>query len=233
MDETRGIVLLVEDDVNILRTNRRILERAGFTVLCAETLKEARAHLAQSTPDVLVLDIMLPDGSGLDFCAEIRDSTAAPVLFLTALDERHEIIQGLVAGGNDYITKPYDVDEFAARITAQLRLARANQRRAAQRAHTLALGPLLLDRMAQRAYLRGEDMLLKPREWAVLLYLAQSEGRPIPAGELYEAVWRLTMQGNASAVKTVISRLRRKLEGSGYVITSKRGDGYCLEKDFI
>lgn len=227
MDEA-GLVLLVEDDANILRINRRILERAGYAVLCAETLAQARAHLAAQTPDVLVLDIMLPDGSGLDFCAEVRDTTAAPVLFLTALDERHEVIQGLVAGGNDYITKPYDVDEFAARVGAQLRLARLNQQRAKQ---TLTLGPLTLDMIAQRAFLHGKDMLLQPREWAALMYLAQNEGKSIPARQLYEAVWRLPMQGNANAVKTVLSRLRRKLTGSGYIIASRRGDGYCIEKE--
>ena len=132
MKET-GTILLVEDDKNIQRTNRRILEREGYTVLCAGNLHGAQALLMEHSPDAMVLDIMLPDGNGLDFCGKIRPYTSVPVLFLTALDEKSEIIEGLLAGGNDYITKPYDVDEFVARIKAQLRLARMNRRDAMKR----------------------------------------------------------------------------------------------------
>lgn len=150
----KGTILLVEDDKNIQRINRRILEREGFMVLCASTLKETQELLREHTPDALVLDIMLPDGNGLAFCEKIRPATSAPVLFLTALDEKSEIIEGLVAGGNDYITKPYDVDEFVARVNAQLRLARMN-RRDAEQAEVLARGPLSLDTVALRAFLDG------------------------------------------------------------------------------
>lgn len=123
MDET-GTVLLVEDNEAILRINRRILERSGFTVLCAETLAEARRLLEAHRPDVYVLDINLPDGNGLDFCAEIQETTAAPVLFLTALDAQHEIVRGLAAGGADFITKPCDVNEFVERVRRQIRQVR-------------------------------------------------------------------------------------------------------------
>lgn len=142
-----GSVLLVEDDANIQRINRRILEREGFYVYCAACLQEAYEILNEHTPDVLVLDIMLPDGSGLAFCEKIRPKTTIPVLFLTALDEKNEIIQGLVAGGNDYITKPYDVDEFVARVNAQLRLARMNQQ-AIEQIKTITRGPLSVDTVA-------------------------------------------------------------------------------------
>lgn len=229
MNET-GVILLVEDDKNILRTNRRILESEGFTVLCAERLSEARQRLAEQTPDVLVLDIMLPDGRGLDFCAEIRESTAAPVLFLTALDEKHEIIQGLVAGGNDYITKPYDVDEFVARVKAQLALARMNQQKA-ERSRTITRGPLTLDTVAGRAFLSGKDMLLSPKEFALLRLLVQSEGKALSKEYLYEAVWKLPAGGDARAVKTHLSGVRGKLAGSGFAILSTRGEGYRFHEE--
>lgn len=223
-------ILLVEDDPNILRTNRRILEREGFTVLCASTLQEARAKLAQHTPDALVLDIRLPDGSGLSFCEEIRPATTAPVLFLTALDEKSEIIEGLVAGGNDYITKPYDVDEFLARVKAQLRLAQIN-RLAAEQSKTIKRGPLTLDTVAMRAYLKGEDMLLSGREFSVLLYLVKNEGKTLSAEQLYEGAWNQPMAGNASALWKCISRLKGKLAVSdGWVVlTNFRNEGYMLE----
>jgi DNA-binding response OmpR family regulator len=112
----KGIVLLLEDNPKILDINRRLLEKEGLIVLTATTLQEARERLKIAVPDVAVLDIMLPDGSGLDFLSELRESCNIPALFLTAKTERADVIAGLTAGGNDYITKPYDIDEFRARV---------------------------------------------------------------------------------------------------------------------
>lgn len=229
MKET-GTILLVEDDKNIQRTNRRILEREGFSVLCAGTLNETRAMLQKQEPDALVLDILLPDGNGLDFCEKIRPYTPVPVLFLTALDEKDEIIEGLVAGGNDYITKPYDVEEFVARVRAQLRLARMN-RLASEQAKNLTRGPLMLDTVALKAYLDGEDMLLSAREFSVLLFLLKNEGKTLSAEELYEGAWDRPMAGNTGAIWTCISRLKSKLEASGGRVSlmNFRGRGYMIE----
>lgn len=223
-------ILLVEDDKNIQRINRRILEREGFTVLCAGTLDETERMLLSCTPDAMVLDIMLPDGNGLDFCEKIRPNTAVPVLFLTALDEKNEIIEGLVAGGNDYITKPYDVDEFVARVKAQLRLAKMNQR-VSENAKTMNRGPLTLDMVALRALLNGEDMMLTMREFSVLLFLLKNEGKSFSAEEIYKEVWKQPMMGNPSALWKCISRLKNKLAiAEGEVsLMNFRNEGYMLE----
>ncbi|MCL2049950.1 MAG: response regulator [Defluviitaleaceae bacterium] len=118
-----GIVLLLEDNIKILNLNRRMLEGEGLMVLVAKTIAEARERLKLAIPDVAVLDIMLPDGSGIDFLSELRQTCGnVPVLFLTAKAERADILAGLVAGGNDYISKPYDIDEFRARIMGFIRL---------------------------------------------------------------------------------------------------------------
>lgn len=225
-----GTILLVEDDKNIQRINRRILEREGFLVLCAGTLAETRELLRTHTPDVLVLDIMLPDGSGLAFCEKIRSTTSAPVLFLTARDEKSVIIEGLVAGGSDYITKPYDVDEFVARVKAQLRFAQI-ARKGMEQAKTWEHGPLVLDTVALRAFLSGQDMLLTAREFSVLLYLLKHEGRILPAAEIYEEIWKQPMSGNASALWKCMSRLKNKLAVSeGRVsLMNFRNEGYFLE----
>ncbi len=118
----KKIVLLLEDNVQILDLNRRMLEEEGLMVLTAKTIAEARECLKIAVPDVAVLDIMLPDGSGIDFLAELRLVCDAPVLFLTAKTEQDDILKGLAVGGNDYITKPYDIDEFCMRVTGFLRL---------------------------------------------------------------------------------------------------------------
>ena len=226
MNET-GIVLLVEDDKAILRTNRRILEQEGFTVLCAETLAEARRHLETHKPDVYVLDIMLPDGSGLDFCAEIRDGTTAPMLFLTALDARHEVIQGLVAGGNDYITKPYDIDVFVEKVKAQYRQFRKVKQESANE-QVITRGPITLDVVSARAYQRGTDMLLSPKEFALLLVLATREGETLTAQYLYKKVWKQPMDEDSQALRSTMLRLRKKLEDTGCAIDFVRGGGYAF-----
>ena len=110
-------------------------------------------------------------------------------------------------------------------------VALLHRRDAAREGALLTRGALALDMVAQRAFLHGEDMLLKPREFAALCYLMQHEGEGIPAERLYETVWKLPMGGSAGAVKTTVSRLRKKLEGSGYAITSGWGGGYCFERE--
>lgn len=226
----KDTILLVEDDANILRTNRRILEREGFHVLCAESLEKARVQLSSHTPSALVLDIRLPDGSGIDFCEEIRPTTSAPVLFLTALDEKSEIIEGLMAGGNDYITKPYDVDEFLARVKAQMQLAHMN-RREAEKTSTLKRGPLMLDIVAMRAFLHDEDMLLSAREFSLLFFLLKNHGKTLSAKEIYEGAWSQPMAKNASALWKCISRLKSKLATAESEISlmNFRNEGYSLE----
>lgn len=221
-----GVVLLVEDDESVQRINRRVLERAGYAVACAATLEEAWRCLHEQPPDVIVLDIMMPDGSGLVFCEKVRPLTPAPVLFLTALDGKGEEIEGLRAGGNDYISKPYDVDVLVARVEAQLRLARSN--RVAQ-SRTLVQGSLVLDLAAQHAYVHGRDLLLTPKEFALLLLFVQHERRVLGADEVYRTVWRRPLAHDAVALKSAVYRLRKKLAGSGCTVTARRGEGYVFE----
>jgi DNA-binding response OmpR family regulator len=116
------IVLLVEDDKRILDINRRVLEQEGFLVLTAETLAEAREHLAAITPNVIVLDIILPDGNGLNFLPELRKLCVTPVLFLTGIMLESDTVAGLRAGGDDYMLKPHNLNEFCLRVKRFLNL---------------------------------------------------------------------------------------------------------------
>ena len=228
MNENR-IVLLVDDDKEILHANRRALGREGFRVICAETLAGARAQLAACQPAILVLDITLPDGSGLDFCREIRNTTFAPILFLTARDEESEIVEGLRAGACDYITKPYNVDEFTARVKAHYDLAQMN-RKSAEQIDILSRGPLELDVIGHHAFQNGRDMDLSPMEFTLLYLFVQNEGQYLTPRELYEQVWSRPPRSEGAA-KNLVSRLRRKISGSGYSIRSHRGKGYVFGKN--
>jgi DNA-binding response OmpR family regulator len=214
---------LVEDNPAVQHNNRAILTRRGYTVREASNLAQARAAVAAEEPDAIILDIMLPDGSGLDFLAELRSDSRIPALMLTALGTPGDIARGLRAGGDDYLAKPYDLDVFLARVEALLRRAR-------QVPESVAVGPLLLDITAGQAFFDGTDLLLTQKEFALLLLLVQNEDKILDAEYLYERIWKRPALGETQAVKTVVSRLRAKLARTGYSIIAARGEGYLFEK---
>jgi DNA-binding response OmpR family regulator len=219
-----SLILLVEDNEQILRGNKLMLERRGYETMTAMTLAQARERMASATPDTIVLDIMLPDGSGLDFMRELRKTSAVPVLLLTGLTTPQDIVRGLENGGDDYLTKPYDFSVLIAHIEALLR-------RAAHIPDALVKGTLTLDIRANRAILGGEDMLLTQKEFAVLLLLTEHEGRVLSTEYIYEKVWKRDSDAAAgSAVKTIISRLRKKLGGDFTVENDRETDSYTLTR---
>ena len=200
-------ILLVEDTPDILERNRAALADQGYSIHIAETLAQAQLALAKTPPDLIILDIMLPDGSGLELCRELRQDTVAPILFLTSLGESEEIVRGLRAGGDDYIVKPYRMEELLARVEAQLRrveLLRGYRERP-------GLGPLTLDHSAQRALLNGRDLLLKPKEYLLLAMLVRAGGGYLTTEELYAEGWAANPAGDVRTVVVHISALRGKL----------------------
>lgn len=218
---SKSTVLIVEDDRGLLEANRLLLEAEGFEVLVAQRLVKAREWLSVQKPDMIVLDIMLPDGNGIDFLAELRRTSAVPVLILTALDGEGDVVNGLEAGGDDYLTKPFSRSVFLARVHTMLRRARA--------AEVVKYGPLTFHMQSLSVYLNGADMMLTQRDFALLRFLVQHESRFLSAEYLYEQVWQLPMNQDTQAVRSAASRLRTKLAGSGYTIVSERGKGYCFQ----
>jgi DNA-binding response OmpR family regulator len=216
-------ILLVEDNREIQEINKRLLiQCGGYHVRLAKNLAEARECLSEAEPDLIVLDIMLPDGNGLDFLEELRLTTDIPVLLLTALSEPGDTVKGLRAGGDDYLPKPYNNDELLARIESLLR-------RVSHPPKTLTKGRLMLNVNSGMAFIDGRDLLLSPKEFAVLLFLAQNEGKTVNAENLYQEVWGLPLF-NKQTLKNRISELRKKLENatSDCYIESVRGEGYCF-----
>lgn len=220
-------ILLVEDTPDILERNRTTLTGQGYTVHTAETLECARKLLEDHSFDLLVLDVMLPDGSGLELCRELRNKISAPILFLTSLGDSDQIVGGLRAGGDDYITKPYRMEELLARVEAQLRRTERLQRDA-----VTELGPLLLDTTAQRAGLDGRDLQLSPKEYQILTLLMQRPDQYRPAEEIFAEVWGMDANRDARTVRVHISHLRRKLRGdaeeSPVHIEHSETEGYRL-----
>lgn len=224
--DSKADVLIVEDDAGVTRIVRIVLEKAGFSVREAAALREARAELKASPPDVVLLDIMLPDGDGRRLIPDIRASGDALIMMLTSKREYQDILGSLTGGADDYMAKPFMNDELTARIDALLmkRAARAGS-------GILRLGALLLDADAGRASVAGKDLVLTPKDFALLKMLAQNEGRAIQPDQLYERLWKQTMSGDSQAVRSAISRLRGKITGSGYTIVFVPGEGYRLTKE--
>jgi DNA-binding response OmpR family regulator len=222
----RSLILLVEDNEQILYGNERMLRRRNYDVITALTLSEARKRMDETTPDAIVLDIMMPDGSGLDFMRELRKKSEIPILLLTGLATSEDIVNGLAEGGDDYLTKPYDFSILLARIEALLR-------RAKKIPDVLQKDSLKLDIVAQQAFLDGEDMLLRPKEFALLLIFIQNEGKILDPQYLYQKVWNTDMNADNSTLKMHISTVRKRLEEKNcdYRITNIRGEGYRFEKE--
>jgi len=216
-------ILLVEDDADVLAHNRDAFEQEGYTVLTAESITVARSHFKKEKPDLAVLDVQLPDGSGLDFCAEIRKSASIPVLFLTVNNGSNQIVNGLYMGANDYILKPYDTQELLARVKSQL----AHQERLREEFQgNVELGGLSLDMVSRRAVYKGVDIVLTPKEFALLELLMRRGGQYIEANELYQAAWGMNANEDIRTLFVHVSTMRRKLKdgGAGHIRVDRDQD---------
>ncbi|MCL2628366.1 MAG: response regulator transcription factor [Oscillospiraceae bacterium] len=216
-------LLLVEDDEKILAFNKALFEGRGFSVGAVTTIAQAKEALEHEEPDLIILDVNLPDGSGLDFLQELRKVSKVPVLILTGYDKDKNIIAGFESGCNDYLAKPYTFDVLLVRAKNLLQDA-------VRVADTISVGELRLDLISNRAYINDEDLNLTEKEFGLIRFFAQNEGNIISADDIYEKLWRQPMVGDKNALQVAIARLRKKLEPSGYDIVSIRGKGYVLTK---
>ncbi len=217
------LILLVEDELDILENHRNFFEEEGYRVLLAATYEQAREHLARETPGAIVLDIMLPDGNGLDLLTGLRGAgSKIPVIMLTAWGKSSDVARGLRLGANDYMSKPFTYEVLKARVDAMFRNVE-------QIPETITRGGLTLNLTSQDAYIAGEKINLSPNEYKLLQFFIQNEERVMSSEYLYESVWGQPMAGNDNAVKKAISNLRKKLSGSGYAITNEYGGAYRFE----
>ena len=229
MDESssrRGTVLVVEDEEPIQDLVAMALRFKGFEVVLAASGRDALRAAADSVPDLIVLDVNLPDVDGFEVCRRLRtNGRQVPVVFLTARDDPADLRTGFTGGGDDYLTKPFSVEELLLRIEAVLRRTRGQQDESAR----LACGDLVLDEDACRVW-RGEvEVALSPTEFRLLRYLLLNRERVVSKAQILEHVWDYDFEGDGSAVETYVSYLRRKLDDrDGRLITTVRGFSYSL-----
>ena len=221
---SKRVILCVEDNVQVQIFNKQLLEAEGFTVKLAMTLTEAREELAREMPGLIILDIHLPDGNGLDFLRELRKTSNVPVIALTNDNEENDLVVGLASGCDDYLPKPYTFPVLLARIDALMR-------RASNVPDLIEKGSLKLDVLAGQAFLYDKNLLLAQKEFLLLLFFVQNEEKTISAEYIYEKIWKQPMSDDDNALKNTVYKLRKKLNGSGYIITNERGEGYGFERE--
>jgi DNA-binding response OmpR family regulator len=222
-------VLVVEDERKLRDLVRSYLERAGFTVLSTGSGAEAIAMAADASPDLVVLDLGLPDVSGETVAGELRSTSAMPILMLTAKSAEEDRIRGLELGADDYVTKPFSPRELVLRVQAILRRGAGSP--AAQGVTSYGQGELVIDEPQRQATVRGATVALTPTEWGVLVALATVPGRVYSRFELINRVRGYEFEGYERTVDSHVKNLRRKVEedpGNPQIVQTVLGGGYRL-----
>ena len=203
------------------------LRHSGFEVASAATGREAIDAVPAARPDLIVLDVMLPDLDGFEVCRRLRsDGSRTPVLFLTARDGTEDKVRGLTLGGDDYLVKPFSLEELVARIHAVLRRAGATRDDV-----VLSCADLALDDDAHRVTRGGVDVSLSPTEYNLLRYLLLNQGRVMSKTQILDHVWQYDFGGDGGVVETYIGYLRRKVDNvDPRLIQTVRGFGYALRE---
>jgi two-component system KDP operon response regulator KdpE len=222
-------VLVVDDEPQIVRALKVILRSAGYATEAAESKEEALNVVSVRPPDAMVLDLVLPDGSGVEVCADVRRWSSLPIIVLSAVGDEREKVRALDAGADDYITKPFGTDELLARLRAVLR--RATEDGGEPR---IAVGDLTVD-LAARTVTRGEaEVHLTPIEFDLLKVLAQNRGRLVTHRQLLHEVWGPSYETETHYLRVHVAHIRSKLEPEAsrprYVITEP-GVGYRLRDE--
>ena len=221
-------LLVVDDEPNIRDLLATSLRFAGFEVFTASTGNEAIREATEHQPDLVVLDVMLPDMDGFTVTRRLRDrGEQYPILFLTAKDETQDKVAGLTVGGDDYVTKPFSLEEVVARIRAVLRRTHGGTESTVD--SSLVVGDLRLDEDSHEVHRGDVNIELSPTEFKLLRYLMLNAGRVVSKTQILDHVWDYDWSGEVGIVESYISYLRRKIDVIGDpMIHTKRGIGYVL-----
>ncbi len=215
-------ILLVEDNEMVQKFNSKMLGEEGYGVKIATTLAVAKQQLKAAPPDIIVLDIGMPDGSGIDFLRELREEFDTPVLMLTGYNKSEDVVLAFDAGCDDYLAKPYSFEVLLVRLKYLLK-------NAVKPSANVSRGMLEIDTLMGKAYVNGIDLMLTPKNFALLQLFMLNENVQLSVREIYEKVWGDDEFQSVKTVVNEISRLRKKLDHSGYVISSVYGGGYKFE----
>lgn len=225
-------ILIVEDERSIADILAFNISRAGYEPVCAYDGAEGLHRALSDDPDIILLDVMLPEMDGFEVCRRVRESgSAVPIIMLTAREEEADKVLGLDLGADDYITKPFSMAELMARVRANLRRGSMAPAPAAGDPDVISVGELRIDPHAEDVFRDGKAVGLTHREFELIYFLAQARGRVVTREDLMNKVWEFGGYGDARTVDVTIRRLREKVETDPaeptYILT-KRGLGYMM-----
>lgn len=225
----KPVALVVDDESNILRFVRANLRASGFEIASATTGPEALTQFEASNPDIIILDIMLPEMDGLEVCRRIRQVSDVPIIMITAKGDMQDAVEGLNAGADDYVPKPFAVEELLARVNAVLR--RTKNSLTQPSTDKIKLGNLVIDLGQRQVTINEEAAHLTPTEFKLLTYMANKADKVLPHEELLEAIWGTEYSDCTHYLRVSIGRLRQKIEsdpGNPEYIVTCSGVGYMI-----
>jgi two-component system response regulator RegX3 len=226
MSEETARILLVEDEESIAESVRYNLEREGYIVSVAADGRKALRRFQEHAFDLVILDLMLPEMSGLDVCKEIRKTSDVPIVMVTAKDSEADKVTGLELGADDYVTKPFSIRELVSRVRAHLRRARSV---AESLDEVLAGGPVEMDVGRHEVRVNGDSVTLPPKEWELLETFLRRKGRLLTRDFLIEEIWGHDYVGDTKTLDVHVKRVRRKIEPDPHepeFLVTVRGLGY-------
>jgi two-component system KDP operon response regulator KdpE len=223
---TADVILIIDDEPHIRSALAGALGTDSSRVVEARTAAEGITFATEDRPDLVVLDLGLPDRPGIEVCRELRCWSTAPIVVLSARQAESEKIALLNAGADDYVCKPFSLGEFVARVQAQLRRARFGQ---VEPSSVIELDGLTIDVPARRVHRAGADVRLTPTEWSILVALALQNGRPVTHQRIFDAVWGRSFGNPQQYLRVYVTHLRRKIEldpSRPAIIVTEPGVGY-------
>ncbi len=223
-------ILVVDDDIRMLRMMKRMLELENFQTLTANNGESALKVFEKDTPDLVLLDIMMPDMNGYTVCQHIREFSNIPIIMVTAMGDDKQKVEGLDIGADDYVTKPFSASELAARVRALLRRTGSQEKQSNSVFH---YKDLTIDYGSNRVSMNGNELILTSTEYRLLSYISQNSGRVVTPDQLLNKVWGEAYLGTPHLLQVNIARLRKKLgddaKNPTYILT-RPGIGYIMSK---
>ena len=231
MNSNKYKVLIVEDEGNIRHFVRTILVANGYQVVEAKTLAEGRMAFMSHSPDVVILDLGLPDGDGMEFLKTIRKEFSTPVIVLSARTDEKDKVLALDEGANDYITKPFGTAELQARVRAALRIHQQNLNRSLGGDNNFRLGEMLIDYDTRHILIKGEDIKLTQTEYNIVALLAAHAGKVMTYAEIIKEIWKWSDAGSIKKLQVNMANIRKKLgikPGDNRYVINELGVGYRM-----
>ncbi len=222
-----AIIWVVDDEKNIRELIRRYLEKENYTVRTFKAAEELENALVNSTPDMFILDIMLPDSDGLTLCRKIREQFNLPVIFVSARGEEFDRVLGLEIGADDYLAKPFSPRELVLRVNTVFRRLQPEDNPAAQ----LSLKNVTIHTEQRKVLVNGEDVTFTGKEFDLFSFLAATPNRPFSRQQLLESIWGYDYEGEERAVDDTVKRIRKKIREKGSLpeLSTVWGFGYRLD----